>query len=203
MASGPRCPACSASHHPFLRSTDDSNPVTIARTVRRGSGRTNRRSTGLMTSSNSVVQAGRFRLLAAAVTARSSGLDTSPEGSCGGRFYVTPTPRHCSSVDLGWSQDPQSAAAVLEVAQHCCATRAMAASACSTPAATIAASCVVRDVVGGPQRQEPTEYPPPSDERAPAVLRRGPGRGEAEPGDRPVPGDGPVGWAQIARPGLA
>jgi hypothetical protein len=42
---GPSCPACSASHQQFLRSTGDNNPSTRSRAVRRGSTRPKRPAT--------------------------------------------------------------------------------------------------------------------------------------------------------------
>jgi hypothetical protein len=52
IASGVACPARSASHQPFFRSTPESSPSTNSRAVRRGSTRENLRATSAIVSSN-------------------------------------------------------------------------------------------------------------------------------------------------------
>ena len=53
IACGSSCPACSASHQQFLRSTGDSSPATNSRAARRGSTRANRPATRHISSPNS------------------------------------------------------------------------------------------------------------------------------------------------------
>src|SRR5262249_26560794 len=99
IRSGPACPACSASHHPFLRFTGDNNPTNNSAAVWRVSGRANRLPIRSVTSSNTHRQSAAATLSATA-DARSSILSTTDDHHAPAAPYTPRTPR---SEKCRWS----------------------------------------------------------------------------------------------------